>query len=309
MKLHYRAFHLQILSVAIILVNLAPAALRAQFKPPTPDELSMTSDPKAPGAAAVILDYSDDEDDDMHVRIIYEKIKILTEKGKEYATVDVMNFGVYHVKEIKARTIHSDGTVIPLEGKIDELLVSKSGENKLTRKVFNLPSVEVGSIIEYRYTLRNENYNYEFQTFMTPFWNVQRSNFIRKAHYRFLPSHHFRFLYVTKLPQGFEVKYDASGAYSLDITDIPARPNESYMPPDTTVQYRVEFYYSDAHSAKEYWDSALKQWSKDVDHFAEHENILKGIAASLVSPSDSELDKAQKLYKAVQALDNTDFST
>jgi hypothetical protein len=29
---------------------------------------------------------------------------------------------------------------------------------------------------------------------------------------------------------------------------------------------------------------------------------------ALIAPTDSDLDKARKLYKAVQALDNTDYS-
>jgi hypothetical protein len=37
---------------------LVPTALRAQFLQPTPEELKMTEDPKAPGAAAVYLNIS-----------------------------------------------------------------------------------------------------------------------------------------------------------------------------------------------------------------------------------------------------------
>ena len=40
----------------LLFITIAtPAFVLAQFQPPTPEELKMTSDPKAPGAAAVYL--------------------------------------------------------------------------------------------------------------------------------------------------------------------------------------------------------------------------------------------------------------
>jgi len=45
--------NLHLLCRTVLFAALLPAVLvRAQFQPPTPDELKMTSDPKAPGAPA-----------------------------------------------------------------------------------------------------------------------------------------------------------------------------------------------------------------------------------------------------------------
>ena len=50
-------------------------------------------------------------------------------------------------------------------------------------KVFTLPDVEVGSIIEYRYKLRlDDNY------FMSPQWYIQSDLYTRKAHYLWKPT-------------------------------------------------------------------------------------------------------------------------
>ena len=51
-----------------------------------------------------------------------------------------------------------------------------------------------------------------------------------------------------------------------------------------------------------------KLWSKDVDRFAEPSKRIHEAVDSLIAPTDSDLDKAKKLYNAVQALDNTDYS-
>src|ERR1035441_2094886 len=72
-----------------LLAAVTPALLRAQFQPPNPDELKMTSDPKAPGAAAVYLDMEETDNDTQHSQNYYARIKVLTEKGKEAATVQI----------------------------------------------------------------------------------------------------------------------------------------------------------------------------------------------------------------------------
>jgi hypothetical protein len=158
-------------STVLLLALASPAILFAQFQQPTPDELKMTADPKAPGAAAVYLNVEEVANDPLHFQSFYARIKVLSEKGKELATVEVpylqRNF---QITDIKARTIHADGTIIPLTGKPADLLVSKTktktGENfQVDKKVFTLPSVEVGSILEYRYELR-----YDDDEYSSPSW-------------------------------------------------------------------------------------------------------------------------------------------
>jgi hypothetical protein len=111
-----------------------------------------------------------------------------------------------------------------------------------------------------------------------------------------------------KLPEGVAVKADSGGHYSLDVGDIPPAPEEEWMPPVESIQYKVFFYYKASSSATEFWIDDAKLWSKDVDHFAEPSKSIREAVAGLISPTDSDLDKAKKLYKAVQALDNTDYS-
>jgi len=110
------------------------------------------------------------------------------------------------------------------------------------------------------------------------------------------------------LPAGVEVKTDARGHFSVDIADVPPSPEEEWMPPIHSVLYKVLFYYKSASNASDFWASEAKRWSKEVDHFAEPSKPISNAVSTLISPTDSDLIKAQKLYKAVQALDNTDFS-
>ncbi len=312
-------------AVLSILV-LTPILARAQFQAPNEDELKMTSDPKAPGAAAVYLDIEEIDNDPMHYQSYYERIKVLTEKGKELATVELPYLrGDWKVTDIKGRTIHSDGTIVPLEGKPEDLLSEKKGDIQVGRKVFTLPSVEVGSVLEYSYNIRYDDHH-----FSSPTWDIQRSYFVHKAHYQFTPFKAFMpggadnstsmfltdargravnsLIWWKNLPPGADIKTDIGGHYTVDVSDVPAIPGEEWMPPIQSYLYRVQFYYKAASTPTDFWINEAKFWSKDVDHFAEPTKTIHTAVDGIVAPSDSDVDKARKLYAAVEALDNTDYS-
>jgi hypothetical protein len=315
---------------------MLPAVLvRAQFQPPTPDELKMTADPEAPGADAVYLYFEETDNDAQHYESHYARIKVLTEKGKEMATVEFPYLmGSWKVTDIKGRTIHADGTIVPLDIKPADLMIQKSGDEQFKRKVFTLPSVEVGSILEYRYDISYGD-NCEQMNgscfFVPPAWEVQKTHLVHKAHYVFTPppslspSHasasftdpgnmadsHGRIVhsiaYVQRLPPGAAVKTGMT-SFSVDLTDVPPIPDEGWMPPLSSLLYKVEFFYSYIHDARQFWSGDGKLWSDDVDKFAAPSKAIKEAVNGLVAPGDSDLDKAKKLYAAVQALDNTDYS-
>jgi hypothetical protein len=313
------------IAVALILA-LAPAALlHAQFQAPTKEELEMTSDPKAPGAAAVYLNIEETNDDPHHFESLYARIKVLQEKGKELATVEIPYLeGNSKVTDIEARTIHPDGTVIPLTGTPDDLLIYKNKDTKVGGKVFNLPSVEVGSILEYRFTI-----DYPLYAYSSPHWEIQRPYFVHSAHFSFTPFSEFQkagfgspsqmnlanahgivnsLVWWSILPPGAHLITEVTGRYKLDVADIPPSPDEEWMPPIQSLLYKVDFFYCISPDLQNFWVTEAKRWSKEVDHFAEPTKPIQDAVRNLIAPGDSELEKARKLYKAVQALDNTDFS-
>ena len=314
-------------SAVLLLAAVSPAVVYAQFQPPAPEELKMTADPKAPGADAVYFNIDEIANDPMHYQSYTARIKVLTEKGKELATVELPYLkGNTKISDIKGRTIHADGTIYPLTVKPEDLMVTKTGERQVGKKVFTLPNVEVGSILEYRYDLR-----YDDNEFSSPQWEIQRPYFVHAAHYSFTPFKEFMpdgtpdrgtslylvdergrevhsLIWWSHLPPGVVIKTSVNGSYSVDVTDVPAIPDEEWMPPIQSVLYKVNFYYSFAHDATDYWMSEAKLWSKDVDKFAEPSKAIKAAVDGLIAPGDSDLDKAKKLYVAVEALDNTDYS-
>ena len=73
-------------AVFFVALGLPLAGLAQKFQEPTQNELRMTDDPKAPGAAAVFLDREEVTDNFSHYASCYARIKVLTDAGKEWAT-------------------------------------------------------------------------------------------------------------------------------------------------------------------------------------------------------------------------------
>lgn len=304
------------LSFALSVAALqTPAFLHAQFQQPTKEELEMTEDPKAPGAAAVYLYREETVDDTLHYHTYYERVKILTEKGKELATVHYpYERGSFKVTNIEGRTIHPDGTVIPLTAKPSDLVDEKAAGFQINSMVFTLPNVEVGSILEYRLNIR-----YDDSIVSSPNWTVQQPYFVHKAHYFFTPptlgyisnsrgDNLNRLMYSVHADGKTTVVRDARGRYTFDITDVPPIPTEDWMPPLNSMIWGVKFYYTQYYSGPEFWQGEGKRWAKEAEKFANPTKPLQQAAAGIVAANDTDEQKARKLYAAVMQLDNTSFS-
>jgi hypothetical protein len=296
------------LRLILLLPFVCPSALLlAQFQDPTPDELKMTSDPKAPGASAVYL-YSEQTSNDWeHFIAYYERIKVLTEKGKELATVKIpYEPEDFKVTDIAGRTIHADGTIIPLTAKPADLMDFKAKGYQKNMLVFTLPSVEVGSIIEFRLRLR---YNGEWS--YTPTWNLQKPYFIHHAFFSYhpvFPNGWSKLMWARNLPDGVELTQGKKDIFSLDLKDISPFPDEDWMPPLNTIRYRVEFYFTSFSSGADFWNAARKSWKTWVDQFISPSKTIAEAAAGLVAPADSSEVKAQKIYTAVMKMENTTYT-
>src|SRR5436190_21373324 len=132
------------------------------FRPASAAELSMKSVPYAPDATAAVLDWVKVNDDSNSIASEYVRIKVFTDDGKKYGSVEIPYLPAYpfeqRVTEISARTIRPDGTIVPFDGKVYDKVVFKYGRAAVKQKTFSLPDVQAGSIIEYRYQLRWRDY-------------------------------------------------------------------------------------------------------------------------------------------------------
>ncbi len=312
-----------LLSAALLLA--APALNGQQWTAPTAEELSTTSISEVPGAPAFYLYLERTTDDSMRTYTYYTRVKILTDGGKDQANIEIPFSGTLgmSVDSVVGRTIHADGTIVPFTGKPYEKLVEKSQGEKLKVKVFTMPSVEVGSILEYRYKLHYDDYY-----FLSPDWYIQNELFIRSAHYSWRPSGYFTsgdgtevsIAWTPILPVGVTLTQNhlikassestskANTEITLDMHNVPPLPKEDNMPPIGSLSYRVLFYYTRYRSGTEFWNKEGKLWSKDRDKFIGPGSAVQAAVKEAISPGDSQDQKLRKLYALVMTFENTDFT-
>ena len=335
-KLVARSVGRAVFQAALGLLILAPAGrlYASDFTPPTKEELTMTSVPGFPGASAVVLFREDITKDDLHVHQYYDRIKILTEDGKKYANVELafaswQGDGYWEGDEnmmgdIIGRTIHADGTIIPFTGKPYLKTITNEGGYKVQEKIFTLPDVEVGSIIEYRYSQRYNDHTYE-----APRWYIQGDLFVKAAHYVWYPTTQElmdieadapvnSISWFPILPPGAAIQNrelpgkdtlgNTSRIYELNVKDVPPVLHEEFMPPIGSFSYRVLFSFTAYRTGADYWKTKGKTWSKHADSFIGPNSELRTATQAIIAGATMDDAKLRKIYATVMSLDNTDYS-
>lgn len=321
---------------AILLATVLPrlSFAQQQWIQPTKEELEMKELAGYPGAPAVTLYHEQITKDDLHVMQIYNRIKILTEKGKDEANVELDTYrsraeGIWDegtdltVTDIAGRTIHPDGTIVPFTGKPYVKTIEKNANYTLQAKVFTLPDVEIGSIIEYRYAKR-----YNDGIVISPDWYIQGPLFLKSAHYVWYPTtgglHNDNGDSINSisqfpiLPPGVQVSRreqpgggrngETAIVYELKVQDIPPAPKADYMPPIGSFTYRVLFSFTPYRTNEEYWKTTGKNWSKAIDGFIGPNNDLRNATQTVIAGANTSDEKLQRIYAQVMKMENTDYS-
>jgi hypothetical protein len=301
----------------------------ADWPPINPEDLKITSIKEQPGAPAFFLQREEIDDDMNNVHSVYARIKVLTDAGRKYANVEIpYSRRGFSIAGISGRTIHPDGSVVPFEGKPFDKTVERSGGIRINVKSFTLPDVQVGSIIDYRYSLR-----YEDHMLLPPDWDVQGELFQRKAYFKFIPFQNHGSMYIQlahgqiasglawtpflgasaqverhELPGStFATTHDVGFWVDLNMNDIPAFVEEPYMPPENMLKMRVYFYYQQNTKMEDYWKAEGKFWNKEVQDFVGKNHGIDEAVAKLVSSSDTPEQKVRKIYAFVGSLENQDY--
>ncbi len=302
--------------LVILAISALPRLHATDWAAIDPAELQMKDLPEQPGAPAFVLFRQETDDDLKHAHYVYVRIKVLNEAGRKYGDVQVPYFSYkrteFGVADVEGRTIHSDGTIVEFKGKSLDKTIVKSKGVKQQVKAFSLPDVQVGSVLEYRYTL-----DYHSQALLPPQWVIQSDLFQRKVHFRFVA--YTRLVqtthdnvragvaYTWRLPKGASVKFSQGNVYDLEMTDVPAFVEEEHMPPSEPFQYSVRFYYGAGSSADQYWKEEGKYWRQAVEQFMGKHGGVSQALAKVTASGDPPEQKARKIYSYVASLDNLSY--
>ena len=283
--------------------------------PVTPEQLKMTSEPLAPGAPAIILYRQVDRDDrgnTAHENDFF-RIKILTEEGRKYGDIEIPFFksGGNNIVAIKARTIRSDGSVVNYDGKIYDKAIVKSKGVKYMAKTFTLPEVQVGSVIEYSYTIDlAEHWVFDSHWILSDELFTKEAVFSLKPYTNDYVPFNVRWSWQG-LPAGTDPpKEGPDHVVRMQAHNIPAFHTEDFMPPENELKSRVDFTYSDELPEKDanaFWKKRGKKLNGSVESFINKKKAMEEAVAQIVSPNDPPEVKLQKIYARVQQLRNTSY--
>jgi hypothetical protein len=296
--------------LVLICFSFESLAHGEDWLPISQEELTMTQEPKAPGAAAVYLYRQVDGDDTNGEVNIYVRLKILTEEGRKYADVEIPFVkGVEYVRAIEARTIRPDGSIVRFDGTVYDKPVANAHGKKLVTKTFTMPEAGVGSIVEYRYRFQQQA-GFVFNSH----WILSQELFTRYARFSQVPSPYFtmQWSWPRGLPPNTTTPVKERGKIRLEAHDVPAFVTEELMPPEDELKFRVDFIYlsedqpADQDPAR-FWKHFNKQEFSTLKHFINEPKPLAHALEQMVAGSDTPEIKLRKIYARVQQLRNTSF--
>jgi len=289
-----------------------PAPAKDEWLPIPPEDLALKDNPASPGSDAMFLYRESAIDAEQAAFHEYMRIKIFTQEGTRAANVEIPFFkGDDTIEDLRARTIHPDGSIVNFEGQSFEKEVVKASGFKFLAKTFTLPDVQPGSIIEYKY--RNQyNTNYGFLSFT---WVISGDYFTRVGHFSIKPNprafYGFSFRqYGLGADQHPEEQQDKS--WVLEVHNVKGIEDEPYMPPQNALRMRVRFFYKTAveprgETTEQFWNRLGKFWNEGMDKFLDKKKALESELSRTVSPSDAPEVKLRKIYARVQQIRNTSY--
>jgi hypothetical protein len=282
-------------ALCLIASNASPT--RAQdWRPVDPADLALKAPvvEKDADAEAIFWEVrvDDSQPDELSLKN-YIRIKVFNERGREsQSKVDLPYFGSARIKDIAARVIKPDGTIVEVkkEDVFERTIVKLSGL-KIRAKSFALPSLEPGAVIEYRW--REVRPGGSANKLRLQF---QRDIPVQTVTYYLRPYAGMRYRPFHMGDQHF-VK-DKDGFSKLTMTNMPAFREEAKMPPEDEVRSWVFLYYSEAEKidTDKYWKELGKGIYEVAKDLMKPNDDVKAAVAGIIGNATTPEEKLQLIY-------------
>ena len=264
--------------------------------------------PKA--SAIFLLDEGEFSVSENFIFTRHTMIKILNEAGLRYADIEIPFDEGNEIHNIRGRTIRKDGTVVELnpENIHEKTLFPKFvlyADSKA--KVFSMPGVEVGSVIEYSYSIL-------YKSPFAPSWQFQRNEPVLFSCITLdVPS----FLkYNFMLASREEVKVEKDISHPLGRTkavfktkNAPAITYEPFMLPPSEITSKIYFSLALFRSIfgfvapieGESWEILGGNYWRITKDIIAADKETKSKVEEIVSALTNEREKTKALYNFVQS--------
>lgn len=276
------------------------------------EDLALEENHADPGSAAMILERDVRTDDEKRVQSEFVRIKVFTEAGRSYADVEIPYVvKSTSVENIRGRSLQPDGSVVPFAGVVFDKVVAKYKRFAYDAKTFTLPSVKVGSIIDYSYEVhwkerlpdyvRNPMGYVVTEGFTVPTttWTIQQNLFTRHAVFVLRPVKNGMLDFAkVRLPNNYP-SVQPDGTMRMEVNNVAAIEEEDRMPPRSVLTSRVHFYYR-VGLISNYWTNISEAKAKLSEKFIEKTHFLEQAANEIAPATDPPKTRLRKLYAHVQ---------
>lgn len=262
----------------------------------TEEEQAIASDPEAGTEHVVTLiretqlndDYGADSELQFHLRA-----KILSGEARDLANVGIALTERQKLTRWWGRTLLPDGRVLELEEKdLVEQHIASAGRFKRSELRGALPGVVPGAVIDYGYTVKGDVFYWSQRVTLQERWPVRRFRF------RWKPLRSQTAAFRVYRSEGLDVSVTRDGQSVLVVgNDLPAVPEEPYMPPEHQVRASVVLYYlKHGDSLKNYWKEHARRIRNSTDTRSPGDLARKALVAPEVASQPDLPGKLRAAY-------------
>lgn len=282
------------------ILALPASAQKEDWLPITQEDLQLKEVPGSPGSPAIQLYYANYIDDADGHEFFYHRIKILNESGRKFADVEISGGFAVDVGNLKARTVHSDGSIVEFTGKVFDKTVFKGRGVKWNAKAFTLPEVTVGSIIEYKYRLKN---------YASERWVLQHDLYTVREYFTFRPRHWGERLSWAGRNLKDQVPVRKADGWDVEWKNVPAFLTEANMPPEANYKPVVDFYYvsDEIKGEDKFWQEIGKWLYEAIEHYIGNRKEIREAALQAIGGETDPEKKLRKLYDRAQQIRNLSY--
>lgn len=277
----------------------------SNWRPITAQELKMTAADigDAEADAAMLFregDLNDNYPDGTSLKV-YIRIKIFNDRGRHYSDVQLpYRVELGRITDVSARTVRPDGSSVEVAGRdIFDRVILRTNHGVWRAKVFSMPAVEAGSIIEYRY---RQTYPDGFRYFQL---DLQSELFTKELRYSIKPQAESRLdvrwvTFNAQDPKRFAPTWD--GTFDIRAENIAPFRREPMMPPDLGVKMWGWIYYSNELETKpdKYWRDYVRRMYDRANYETKPTRTIRKVVDSITLSTDGAAEKTSRIYNYVQ---------
>lgn len=227
----------------------------------------------------------------------HQIVKILNVRGHRYSNVVIPYTPQSRVERVQARTLSPEGRITVLNPKHiydvnlypDYIFYSDH-----RAKLFTMPAVEDGAVVEYRYRMTIASRS------LWPSWNFQNDVPTLKSRFTLVAPAEWELNYklydidlepiILKAPQGFK------SSYTWEANQVPDLKSEFGMPPKKECVARLEI----APAGMKKWDDVAQWYHQLAASQIKAGRNIKELALKLTDGIQSNEDKLKNIYEWVR---------